>query len=224
MHPPASLFPDPDAPRPRRPWAALAATAVLTVGAVALGQRDWALPERVQGGFEVAAVPASLVALVLGVTAAGLLVGSWAVLGRRAVRPGDAVFVAWLVVSLLAAAALTWNALFLATDAASEPGPIIPVFHWMFTSVPAVLVGLVARSRGGAAAFATALGTGVVTLPLLGLGWSLLASREPALTGFGNALWLTATFGVLPLVIALAIVGSSSPERPFTPVRDRGNL
>jgi hypothetical protein len=210
MYPSAPSTSDPGAPRPRRPWATLTATAVLTVGAVALGQRDRALPERVQGGFQVAALPASLVALVLGLTAAGLLVGGWAVLREGAVRPRDAVFLAWLVVSLLAAAALTWNAFLLATLAASEPGPIIPVFHWMFTFVPAVLVGLAARRRGGTTASTAALATAAVSLPLLGLGWSLLASREPALTGFGTSLWNTAFFGVLPLVIALAIVASSS--------------
>ncbi len=209
MHPPASS-PDPGAARPRLPWPTVAGIGILTVGTVALGQRDWALPERAAGGFEVTAVPSSLTALVLGVTAAGLLVGGWAVLRTRSVRPGDAAFLAWLVGSVLAAAALSWNAFVLAADAALEAGPVIPVFHWLFTFVPAVLVGLLARQRGAAVAWTAALATAAVTLPLFGLGWSLLASRGSALAGFGNSLWSTAALGVLPLVIALAMVQSSS--------------
>ena len=42
------------------------ALAVLSVGAVLLGQRDWAVPERVLRDWQVAAVPSSLTALVLG--------------------------------------------------------------------------------------------------------------------------------------------------------------
>lgn len=213
MYPPAPSSTDPAPVRAHVPWTTLAATVVLTVVAALIGQRDWAVPERVLRDWQVADVPPSLTALVLGVTAVCLLVGAWTTLRDAALRPRDLAFLAWLVVSLLAAAALIWNALVMAADAEFETGAIIPVFHWMFTFVPALLVGLAARSRGRARAFAAALGTGVVTLPLFGLGWSLLASREPAAAGFGNSLWATVIFGVVPLGIAAVIAQSSAANR-----------
>ncbi|SDF04760.1 hypothetical protein SAMN05660662_0862 [Blastococcus aurantiacus] len=206
--PPSS--PPADRARVDLPWPTILAVAVLTVGAVLLGQRDWAVPERVLRDWQVADVPSSLTALVLGVTATCLLVGSAVTLRGAALRPRDPVFLVWLAVSLLAAAALIWNALVLAADAEFQTGALIPVFHWMFTFVPALLTGLAARNRGAVRAVAAALGTGVVTVPLLGLGWSLFASRESMTAGLGNSLWATALLGVGPLVIAAAISRSSA--------------
>ncbi|MGY2130238.1 hypothetical protein [Blastococcus sp. SYSU DS0617] len=210
MHP--STPPPPTSPgvRSHLPWPTLAATVVLTVVAVLVGQRDWAVPERVLRDWQVADVPPSLTALVLGVTAVCLLVGAWTTLRDAALRPRDLAFLTWLVVSLLAAAALIWNALVMAADSEFETGAIIPVFHWMFTFVPALLTGLAARNRGAVRTVAAALGTGVVTVPLFGLGWSLLSSREPMPAGIGNSLWITAILGVGPLVIAAAISRSSA--------------
>ena len=210
MHPTAPSSSGPDAARPRLPWPTLVATAVLTVGAILAGQRDWAVPERVLRDWQVAAVPSSLTALVLGLTATCLLVGAAVTLRDAALRPRDPVFPVWLAVSLLAAAALVWNALVLAADAEFETGALIPVFHWAFTFVPALLTGFAARGLGAGRAVAAALGTGVVTLPLFGLGWSLLGSREGVWTGIGNSLWTTAILGVVPLVIAAAIARSSA--------------
>ena len=210
MHPTAPSSSDPHAARPRLPWATLAATAVLTVVAILLGQRDWAVPERVLRDWQVAAVPSSLTALLLGVTAACLLVGAAVTLRDAALRPRDPAFLVWLAVCVLAAAALIWNALVLAADSEFETGAIIPVFHWAFTFVPALLVGLAARSGGAGRAVAAALGTGVVTLPLFALGWSLLSSRESVAAGIGNSLWNTALLGAVPLVIAAAISRSSA--------------
>ena len=210
MYPAAPSSPDPGAARPRVPWTTVAATAVLTVAAVLLGQRDWAVPERVLRDWQVAAVPASLTALVLGLTAVCLLVGAAVTLRDAALRPRDPVFLAWLAVSLLAAAALIWNALVLAADSRFETGAIIPVLHWTFTFVPALLVGFVARGLGAGRAVAAALGTGVVTLPLFALGWSLLSSRESVAAGIGSSLWATALLGVLPLAVAAGIARSSA--------------
>lgn len=210
MYPPAPSHSDPGAPQSRLPWATIAAIAVLTIGAVALGQRDRAVPERVLRDWQVADVPPSLTALLLVVAAAGLLVGAWAVLRDADLRPGDPVFVVWSVVSLLASAALIWDGLFMAANAEFETGAMIPVFHWMFTFVPALLTGLAARGRGAARAIAAALSTGVVTVPLFGLGWSLLSSRESLTDGIGSSLWLTAIFGLVPLGVAAAISRSSA--------------
>lgn len=202
--PPAARF------RPGLPWPTLLGVVLLGVGAVLLGQRDWAVPERVLGGWQVADVPSSLTVLLLAVTGACLLAGAWAVRGDARLAPRDPVFAVWLLVSLLAAAALIWNALVMAADAEFETGPIIPVFHWAFTFVPALLAGLAARGRGAGPAVAVALGTGVVTVPLLALGWSLLSSRESMSAGTGSALWATAILGVAPLAIAAGISRSSA--------------
>ena len=64
------------------------ATAVLTVAAILLGQRDWAVPERVLRGWQVAGVPASMTALMLGVAATCLLVGATVMLRDAASGPG----------------------------------------------------------------------------------------------------------------------------------------
>lgn len=213
MHPSAPVPPHHDRAPRSLPWSTLSATVILTVVAIVVGQRDWALPERVRGGFEVAAVPSSLTALLLASTAICLLVGGWATLRDAALRPRDPAFVGWVVVSLLAAAALIWNALFMAADAEFETGAIIPVFHWLFTFVPPLLVGLIARRRGRAPALVAALATGTVTLPLFGLGWSLLASRDPAGSGIGSSLWNTTIFGVVPLVLATLIVRSNARDQ-----------
>ena len=210
MNPPAPSSSDPHAARPRLPWATLAATAVLTVAAILLGQRDWAVPERVLRDWQVAAVPSSLTALLLGLTATCLLVGAAVTLRDAALRPRDPAFLVWLAVSLLAAAALIWNALVLAADSEFETGAIIPVFHWAFTFVPALLTGFAARGLGAGRAVAAALATGVVTLPLFGLGWSLFSSRDSLGAGIGNSLWNTVILGAVPLVIAAAIARSSA--------------
>ena len=207
--PPPSSPPAPPA-RVELPWPTIAVLAVLTVAAVLLGQRDWAVPERVLGGWQVGDVPSSLTVLLLAVTAVCLVAGAWAVLRDARLAPRDPAFAVWVLVSLLAAAALLWNALVLAADAEFETGAIIPVLHWAFTFVPALLVGLAARNRGVARAVAAALATGVVTVPLFGLGWSLFASREAMAGGIGNSLWATALLGVGPLVIAAAISRSSA--------------
>jgi hypothetical protein len=210
MYPAVPPPPDHGTARPGPPWATLVVTAFLTLAAVVVGQRDWAVPRRVLGGWQVAAVPGSLTVLLLSGTALCLVVGAWAVRWDAGLRPGDLPFLAWAAVSLLAAAALIWNALVMAANAAFETGAIIPVFHWMFTFVPALLAGLVARGLGAERARAAALGTAVVTLPLFGLGWALFASRESAGPAIGDSLWTTVIFGVVPLGIAVAIAGSSA--------------
>jgi hypothetical protein len=170
MHPTVPSPSDPHAARPRLPWPTLAGTAVLTVVAILVGQRDWAVPERVLRDWQVTAVPPSLTALVLGLTAT----------------------------CLLAAAALIRNALVMAAD------------------------GFAARGLGAGRAVAAALGTGVVTLPLFGLGWSLFSPREAPAAGIGNSSWTTAILGAVTLVIAAAIARSSALSNAWTrehPVR-----
>ncbi len=199
---------------------------MLTLGATVVGQLDWAVPERVLGGWQVAGVPASLTALVLITAGICGAVGAATTLHDAGLRFSDPAFVVWLVIVLLGAAALVWNALVLAADAAVVVGALIPVFHWAFTFVPALGAGLAARTRKPATALAAALGTGVVTVPMFALGFSLFASREPFVPGVGATLRITAVLGVLPLALAALIAKnlSGNREQRFTSAHSGGNL
>jgi hypothetical protein len=203
----------PRRPRVPLPIAAIAGTAVLTVLATLAGQHDWALPERVLGGWQVAAVPASLTVLVLLSAVVCVAVGARTTLRDSGLRPRDPAFLAWLFLVVVAAAALVWNALVLAADAAFVVGALIPVLHWAFTFVPALLAGLVARKHRPATTLAVSLGTGVVTVPLLALGFSLFDSRGPVAVGVLSSLWSTALLGVLPLAFAALIAKNLSSNR-----------
>jgi hypothetical protein len=106
---------------------------------------------------------------------------------------------------VLAAAALFWNSLVMAADAEFETGALIPVFHWAFTFVPALGAGLAARRRGSSTPLRLALGTGVVTVPLFAIGWSLFGSRDAFAAVVGNSLWNTLILGVAPLALAALV-------------------
>jgi hypothetical protein len=155
------------------------------------------------GGWQVAAVPPTLTALLAVSTLVCLVVTTVLTLRSARLRLSEPVGLAWLLIVLAAAAALIFNALVFAADASYESGPVIPVLHWVFTLVPALLAGAVTARRGTATATAAALGTGVVTMPLFALGWALLWSRDPFTTPLAP-LWNTLVLGGVPLVIAVA--------------------
>jgi hypothetical protein len=178
---------------------------VLTGVAVVVGARPWALPERVLGGWQVAAVPGSLIALLAVSTVVCLVVATALTMRGERLRPSRPAGVAWLAIVVVAAGALVFNALVLAADASYVVGAIIPVLHWLFTLVPALLAGAVSARRGAAAAAIAALGTGVVTVPLFALGWALFASREPFVGAVAWSLQLTAILGALPLLVAVGL-------------------
>ena len=115
-------------------------------------------------------------------------------------RPATATWWTLAVASLLAQ---VWNDLYFA--ALAETGGIIPVFDWLFTFVPALVVGLVVRRRGLATHLRATIGTAVVTLPMLALGWALAARADSLLQALAGGLYTAAFFGVLPLVVAIAI-------------------
>jgi hypothetical protein len=198
--------PPPVSRLPRAALAALLAVLVgLTVAAAGVGSLPWALPERVFGGWQVADVPGSLVALLVASTGVCLIAGTTLVLRGARLRLAEPAALTWLAVVVVSAGALVFNALVLAADASQESGPVIPVFHWMFTLVPALLAGAVGATRGAAAATAAALGSGVVTLPLFTLGWALMASRFPFPSEVLAPLWNSLLLGVVPLLIGVAI-------------------
>jgi hypothetical protein len=181
-------------------------TGVLTVVAVVVGVREWALPERVLGGWQVAEVPRPLLALLVLGAVVCLVVATVLTMGGGQLRLGSPAGMAWLAIVVVAAGALAFNALVLAADARYVVGALIPVLHWLFTFVPALLAGALTARRGAAVAVTAALGTGVVTMPLFALGWALFASREPFVGAVGSSLWLTAILGALPLLFAGVLV------------------
>ena len=235
MYPPAPSSSDPCAARPRLPWATVAATAVLTVGAILLGQRDWAVPERVLRDWQVAAVPSSphrpgarphrdLPARRRGRDPAG----------RRSPAPGPGV--PRLAGRVACSPPRRWSG----TRWSWPPTPSSrPGDH------PRLPLGL--HLRAGAAHGVRGAGPGsgpggrrgaghrrrdpaAVRPGLVAAGLARVAGR-----GVGSSLWATALLGVLPL----AVVGGHRPEqrperrleagtsgavRCLPRVRERGNL
>jgi hypothetical protein len=181
----------------------VAATAVaLTCVAAAVGALvAWPSPERTTSGWQVADVPPSTAGLVLG--AAVLCLALAAALVRPRSLPGRLAPATWWSLALASAFALAWNAAYSAALSAAVVGAVIPVFHWLFTFVPALVAGLTTRAAGSRAQLRATLGTAVVTLPLFALGWALLASSG-GLVALLGALYSTALLGVVPLVVAVA--------------------
>jgi hypothetical protein len=183
-------------------------TAGLTLLLALLGSQPWQLPTRVGGG--VSAVPQSLLTFLLlcaavCVWAAGRLVRPAETLGSAtAVRVWWVVLAGSAVVSVTAALSLASYA-----DSATRPGELAA--RCLVPLVPAVLAGVLARADGRAARIRAALGTGVVTLPLAGLGWALLASGSAAT--LTDALGTTLLTGVAPLAIAVAFVAADRRNR-----------
>jgi hypothetical protein len=71
--------------------------------------------------------------------------------------------------------------------------------------VPAFVVGLVTRRYGQAVQTRAVLATAVATLPLVGLGWSLTDGTTGLLPALSGGVYSTTVFGVLPMVVALAV-------------------
>jgi hypothetical protein len=194
-------------PGSHRLVAMLAATVLLTVGAALLGTLGWAVPTRTSSGWQVTDVPAGLLAVLLGTAGVSLVV---AALLARPDRLGRAVAVTWWAMAAAAVFALVWNDLYLAALKGGG-GAIIPVFDWLFTFVPALVVGLVARRLGPAAHQRATLGIAVLTLPMSALGWAVTSAADtgPALTG---ALYTAGIFGAVPLAMAVFLTRARRPE------------
>ena len=179
----------------------VAAGVVLTCATTVLGALvAWPSPARTTSVWQVADVPASTAGLVAGAAVLCLVVA--AALVRPGSLPGRTAGVTWSLLALASAGALAWNALYCAALSAGAFGAVIPVFHWLFTFVPALVVGLATRAAGPRGQLRATLGTAVVTLPLFALGWALLS--PDALDAVLGTLWTTAVLGVVPLVVAVA--------------------
>ncbi len=193
------------AERPTVSWqppALLAGIAVaLTALACVVGALSWPAPTRTSSGWQVADVAPSLLAVVVGTGLVCLAVAAALVLprtlgSRLAART-------WWVMAVASVLAQVWNDLYFA--ALDGSGPIIPVFDWLFTFVPALVVGVVGRRHGWAAHLRGTIGTAVVGLPMLGLGWALASQQDSLSSALADALSTTAFFGVLPLVVAIVV-------------------
>jgi hypothetical protein len=196
-----------------RPLVHLAGAAVaLTVVACLLGSLVWPLPERTLSGWQIADVPPSLFVLITG-TAIGCL-ALVAALVRPASLGTRLARATWWALGFVSVFALIWNDLYFAALAGTEDGAVIPVFDWLFTFVPALVAGLVTRRRGRATQLRSAVGTAVVTLPMLGLGWSLTGRDASILRALSEGVYAAAVFGVVPLLIAIVLTrapGSTGP-------------
>lgn len=215
---PAAPTPPPelaDAGLPRPP---MVATVVLSLVATMLGLLPWPQPVWVPAStWLMIDVPGLLWAFVLSITLTCL--GTAVVLLRRetGLRLRDPVFLAWLGLVMVAAAALVWNALYAAALSNRVFGAIIPIFHWLFTLTPAVLAGVLFNRRGRRARWAAALGTGVVTLPLFALSWALLSGPDGvSLPVIASLLQNTGILGVAPLVAGVALAGAMNRGRANT--------
>ena len=181
----------------------------LTVVLALLGGQPWQLPGRDGGG--VADVPQSLLTFLL-ITAA---VCVW--VAGRVVRPQEllgstgAVRLWWGLVAGAAVVSVT-AALSLASYASGGGRPGELLVRSAVPLVPALLAGALARADGRTARIRVALGTGLVTVPLLALGWALLASAGST-AGLYDVLGMTLLAGAAPLLIAVAFVAADRRTR-----------
>ncbi|MCZ2828083.1 hypothetical protein O2W14_04445 [Modestobacter sp. VKM Ac-2986] len=184
------------------------AALALTVLAAVVGALGWPSPARTTSGWQVADVPPSLLALLAG--AGALCLGVAAVLTRPWQLPAP-VAVGWWLVGLLAVLLHGWDSAHLAALADPDGGAVIPVFNWLFTALPALVVGLIARPAGRPAQLRAVLGTAVVGVPLTALSWSLYAAPEGLLPAALGSLWPTAVLGAAPVAAVLALLPRTDP-------------
>jgi hypothetical protein len=185
------------------------AALLLAVIATLVGARGWPRPDRTSSGWQVAEVPKTL--LVLLAVAAVVCVAVAAALTRPWQLPWP-VAVVWWLLAFVAVFAHGWNDLYFAALADPGGGAIIPVFDGFFTFIPALVVALAAIPAGRQAQLRAGLGTAVVGVPLLALGWAIYAAPGGYLSAALGSLWPTAFFGVAPVAVALALTVPLNPR------------
>ena len=210
---PAAPPPPPGSPGPRDLSVLGGAALVLALLLAVLGALGWPAPERSASGWQVADVPASLLVLVIAAGVVCLVIA--AVLTRPWQLPAP-VAVLWWSFGLTAVFAHGWNDLYLAALADPDGGALIPVFAGFFTFIPAVVVGGAAGRAGRPVQLRAGLGTAVVGVPLMALGWSLYGAPEGVGSAVLNSLGSTAFFGVAPVAVALALATRLGPQTATT--------
>jgi hypothetical protein len=183
----------------------IAVGAGLTVVLALLGRQAWPLPTRDAGGMSE--VPQALVSFLLIAAAACV----WAAV--RLVRPAGPPGVVRLWWGLLAGAAVVSVVadLSLASSAGSGQQPGDLVVRCLLPVAPAVLAGVLVSDAGRGARIRAALGTGLVTVPLCGLGWALASTAGTA--GLADVLTVTGLAGVAPLGLAVGAVAADRRRR-----------
>ena len=183
------------------------AIAVLSAAITFAGLLGWEKPALSDTSpWLVADVPGSLWGLILGSTI--LCLGTAAVLTLRVagLRAWEPATLGWLLLTLLSAAALVWNAVYSAALSTTDFGALIPIFHWLFTFAPAALAGLLFVRRRREDRRVAALGTGIVTVPLFQLSVVFLASDLGELVM--ASLVFTGLLAVAPLCGGIALAGA----------------
>ena len=184
--------------------------AALTVVLALLARQPWQLPSRGAGG--VADVPQSLLTFLLLAAAACVWVAGRAVRPAETLPSAGAARLWWGLVSGAALVSVA-AALSLASYAGTGDRPADLVVRCAVPLVPAVLAGVLAADAGRAARVRAALGTGLVTVPLGGVGWALLSSAGRSTAGLGDVLGMTALTAVAPLLLAVAFVAADRRRR-----------
>jgi hypothetical protein len=186
----------------RRGALLVAGTAVLTAAALATGLHRWPLPAGLGEGWRVDGVPRSLAVFLGAAALCCLALAAALTVHLLPARPRGPRAV-WWAAALGAALAAGGHALVLAAHARTGV-PVRPALDWALPLVPALVAGLACVTTGARPALVAALGTGVVSVPLVGLGWALYASRAagPVL---GAPLTLTLWLGVFPLLVAAGL-------------------
>jgi hypothetical protein len=190
------------APGARSPGVLVATTTALTLLACAAAARGWPLPVSTPSGWRVSAVPPSLFTLVAGTAVLCLAVATGLV--RPAGLGSRAVAGTWCLVAAAAAAALGWrDVLLAAVDATGDS--VVPELDGGLVFAAALLAGLLTLRRGRDVQLTAVLGTAVVTLPLVGLGWSLTDGTTGLVTALSGGVYAVGVFGVLPVLLAVAL-------------------
>ena len=197
--------------RPPGPAVLAGAVAALTVCACLAGARGWPLPRASGAGWQLTGVAPGLLALVTGT--ALVCAAAAAALVRPATLGGVPTVVTWWAVLLGSAVAGVWYDLTLAALARDADGAFIPVLDWLLPVAPAVLAALLVRRRGRATRLRAVLGTAVLTVPVLGLGWAVARSGEGFGAGLGGGLWSAVLLGAVPVAAVLAFLGTRPSGR-----------
>jgi hypothetical protein len=185
------------------------AVATLTVCACLAGALGWPLPRAT--GWQPTDVAPGLLALLTGT--ALLCSAAAAVLVRPASLGSGPTVATWWAVLLASGVAGVWYDLTLAALARTADGAFIPVLDWLLPVVPAVVVARLVRRRGRATQLRAVLGTAVLTVPVLGVGWAVARAGEGFGTGLGGGLWSAVLLGGVPLAAVLAFLATRPSGR-----------
>jgi hypothetical protein len=190
----------------------------LALALTLLGTLAWPRPEWSVDAWRTFSAPAALWMLLIG--SAVVCGGAAVVLTRRALGPvAPVAFALWTALLVVAALALVWDGLYSAALSTIQFGAAIPIFHWLFSFVPALLAGAIFGRHGRQACLVAAIGTGVVTVPLFALAWALLAPAGLTWGAVLAVLWTTAVLGVAPLVAGVALATAFGTGRSSAPLR-----